>query len=105
MTTIARVAALAGVGVGRTRPGSAPALTSTSTSVLSPCGAARSKPDLEETARLIDAAGGRAAVVPTDVSSFPAVEALMKSAADDLSRQAASLSTEVDRFIAKVRAA
>ena len=46
--------------------------------------AARSKPDLEETARLVEAAGGRALVVPTDVSSFPAVEALMKAAVEGL---------------------
>jgi 2-deoxy-D-gluconate 3-dehydrogenase len=46
--------------------------------------AARSKPDLEETARLVEAAGGRAAVVPTDVASYPAVEALMKAAIDQL---------------------
>ena len=46
--------------------------------------AARSKPDLEETARMVEAAGGRAVVVPTDVSSYPAVEALMKAAIDQL---------------------
>ena len=46
--------------------------------------AARSKADLEETARLIDGAGGRAAVIPTDVASYPAVEALMKAAVDQL---------------------
>jgi 2-deoxy-D-gluconate 3-dehydrogenase len=46
--------------------------------------AARSKPDLEESARLVEAAGGRAAVVPTDVSSYPAVEALMKTAVEQL---------------------
>ena len=39
--------------------------------------AARSRPDLEATARLIEAADGQAAVIPTDVSSYPAVEALM----------------------------
>jgi 2-deoxy-D-gluconate 3-dehydrogenase len=48
--------------------------------------AARSKPDLEDTARLVEAAGGRAAVVPTDVASYPAVEALMKAAVDQLGR-------------------
>jgi 2-deoxy-D-gluconate 3-dehydrogenase len=46
--------------------------------------AARSKADLEETARLIDGAGGRAAVIPTDVASYPVVEALMKAAVDQL---------------------
>jgi len=48
--------------------------------------AARSRPDLEETARLVEAAGGRAAVIPTDVASYPAVEALMKGAVDALGR-------------------
>jgi NAD(P)-dependent dehydrogenase (short-subunit alcohol dehydrogenase family) len=48
--------------------------------------AARSKPDLDETARLVEAAGGRAVVVPTDVASFPAVEALMRTAAESLGR-------------------
>jgi 2-deoxy-D-gluconate 3-dehydrogenase len=42
--------------------------------------AARSKPDLEETAHLVGRAGGRALVVPTDVTSYPAVEALMAAA-------------------------
>jgi NAD(P)-dependent dehydrogenase (short-subunit alcohol dehydrogenase family) len=46
--------------------------------------AARSKPDLDETARLVEATGGRAAVVPTDVASYPAVEALMKAAVEQL---------------------
>ena len=44
--------------------------------------AARSKPDLEETARLVGAAGARALVVPTDVARYVAVEALMKAAVD-----------------------
>ena len=39
--------------------------------------AARSKPDLEATARLVEHTGGRAAVVPTDVASYPAVETLV----------------------------
>ncbi len=39
--------------------------------------AARSKPDLEETARQVEALGRRALVVPTDVSLFSAVEALV----------------------------
>ena len=43
--------------------------------------ASRSKADLEETANLVEAAGGHAVVVPTDVTSYPAVEALMKTAA------------------------
>ena len=48
--------------------------------------AARSKPDLEETAHLVEAAGRRALVAPTDVTSYPAVEALMRSAATTLGR-------------------
>jgi 2-deoxy-D-gluconate 3-dehydrogenase len=46
--------------------------------------AARSKPDLEETAHLVEAAGRRALVVPTDVTSYPAVEALMQATVDGL---------------------
>jgi len=41
--------------------------------------AARSKRDLEETARLVEAAGARAIVAPTDVASYPAVETLMRT--------------------------
>ena len=41
--------------------------------------AARSKPDLDETARLITQAGGRASVTLTDVASFADVDALMQS--------------------------
>jgi 2-deoxy-D-gluconate 3-dehydrogenase len=41
--------------------------------------AARSKPDLDETARLVTEAGGRTAVIPTDVASFAEVEALMQA--------------------------
>ncbi len=48
--------------------------------------AARSKPDLEETAHLVERAGRRALVVPTDVTSYPAVEALMQSAIGALGR-------------------
>jgi len=48
--------------------------------------AARSKPDLEETAHLVERAGRRALVVPTDVSSYPAVEALIQSAITTLGR-------------------
>ena len=48
--------------------------------------AARSKPDLEATAHLVEATGARAAVVPTDVSSYPAVAALMKTAVDAFGR-------------------
>ena len=48
--------------------------------------AARSKPDLEETAHLVEGAGRRALVVPTDVTSYPAVEALMQSAINGLGR-------------------
>ena len=40
--------------------------------------AGRSKPDLEETAALVTAAGGRAVAVPTDVASYAAVEALIE---------------------------
>jgi 2-deoxy-D-gluconate 3-dehydrogenase len=48
--------------------------------------AARSKPDLEETAHLVVGAGGRAVVVPTDVASYDAVETLMKTTAAALGR-------------------
>ena len=48
--------------------------------------AARSKPDLEETAHLVERAGRRALVVPTDVTSYQAVEALMQSAVTGLGR-------------------
>jgi NAD(P)-dependent dehydrogenase (short-subunit alcohol dehydrogenase family) len=41
--------------------------------------AARSKPELEETANLVVGAGGRAVVVPTDVARYDAVETLMKT--------------------------
>jgi 2-deoxy-D-gluconate 3-dehydrogenase len=46
--------------------------------------AGRSKPDLEETARRIEAAGGGALVVPTDVTRYAEVEALMDRAAREL---------------------
>jgi 2-deoxy-D-gluconate 3-dehydrogenase len=48
--------------------------------------AARSKPDLEETAHRVEATGRRALVVPTDVTSYPAVEALMRAAVSTLGR-------------------
>ena len=48
--------------------------------------AARSKPDLEETAHLVEGAGRRALVVPTDVTSYPAVETLVQSALGTLGR-------------------
>src|SRR5262245_541178 len=48
--------------------------------------AARSKPDLEETAHLVEGTGRRALVVPTDVTSYPAVEALMRQAIGTLGR-------------------
>jgi NAD(P)-dependent dehydrogenase (short-subunit alcohol dehydrogenase family) len=48
--------------------------------------AARSKPDLEETAHLVERAGRRALVVPTDVARYPAVEALIRSAIGVLGR-------------------
>jgi NAD(P)-dependent dehydrogenase (short-subunit alcohol dehydrogenase family) len=41
--------------------------------------AARSRPDLDETASLVSAAGGRVVVVPTDVSRYAEVEALMQT--------------------------
>ena len=46
--------------------------------------AARSKPDLEETAQLIEGAGGRAVVAPTDVTRYAEVEALMERAVYEL---------------------
>src|SRR2546428_4390528 len=46
--------------------------------------AARSKPDLEETAQLIEGAGGRAVVAPTDVTRYAEVEALMERAVREL---------------------
>jgi 2-deoxy-D-gluconate 3-dehydrogenase len=48
--------------------------------------AARSKPDLEETARLVGETGRRALVVPTDVTSYAEVEALVQRARDELGR-------------------
>jgi 2-deoxy-D-gluconate 3-dehydrogenase len=46
--------------------------------------AARSKPDLEETAHLVESHGVRALVVPTDVSRYAEVEALMDRTVRDL---------------------
>ncbi len=48
--------------------------------------AARSKPDLEATARAVEAAGRRALVVPTDVSRYPEVEALVERTVAELGR-------------------
>ena len=48
--------------------------------------AARSKSDLEETAHLVERGGRRALVVPTDVTNYQAVEALMQSAVTGLGR-------------------
>lgn len=48
--------------------------------------AARSKPDLEQTARLVEAAGGRALVVPTDVTSAADAEALVAQTVAELGR-------------------
>lgn len=48
--------------------------------------AARSKPDLEETARRVEALGRRALVVPTDVRILAEVEALMGRVVTDLGR-------------------
>jgi len=46
--------------------------------------AGRAKADLEETAHQIEARGRRAVVVPTDVSVYPQVEALVKRSIDAL---------------------
>jgi 2-deoxy-D-gluconate 3-dehydrogenase len=48
--------------------------------------AARSKPDLEQTAHLVERAGRRALVVPTDVAQYPEVEALIGRAREGLGR-------------------
>jgi 2-deoxy-D-gluconate 3-dehydrogenase len=48
--------------------------------------AARSKPDLEETARQVQATGQRALVMPTDVTSYTEVEVLMTRAREELGR-------------------
>lgn len=48
--------------------------------------AARSKPDLEETARLVTAQGRRALVVPTDVADYRAVEALVERTVGEFGR-------------------
>jgi 2-deoxy-D-gluconate 3-dehydrogenase len=48
--------------------------------------AARSKPDLEETAHQVEATGRRALVVPTDVTSYAEVETLMTRARHELGR-------------------
>jgi 2-deoxy-D-gluconate 3-dehydrogenase len=48
--------------------------------------AARSKPDLEETGRLVAEAGRRALVAPTDVTSYGEVEALVQRTHAELGR-------------------
>jgi NAD(P)-dependent dehydrogenase (short-subunit alcohol dehydrogenase family) len=48
--------------------------------------AARSRPDLEETARQVEGHGVKALVVPTDVSRYDEVDALMRRAAGTLGR-------------------
>ena len=48
--------------------------------------AARSKPDLEETAHRVGTAGRRALVVPTDVSVYAEVEALVRRTVGELGR-------------------
>jgi NAD(P)-dependent dehydrogenase (short-subunit alcohol dehydrogenase family) len=48
--------------------------------------AARSKPDLEETARLVERAGRRAVAVPTDVAQYAEVETLIARARGELGR-------------------
>jgi 2-deoxy-D-gluconate 3-dehydrogenase len=49
-------------------------------------GAGRAARELDETAHLIEAAGGRALAVITDVTSYPAVESLMATAVAELGR-------------------
>ncbi len=46
--------------------------------------AARSKPDLEQTARLVEETGRRALVIPTDVANYAEVESLMARAGQAL---------------------
>jgi NAD(P)-dependent dehydrogenase (short-subunit alcohol dehydrogenase family) len=48
--------------------------------------AARSRPDLDETARQVEAHGVKALVVPTDVSRYDEVDALMRRAVAGLGR-------------------
>ena len=48
--------------------------------------ASRSKPELEETAELVEKAGSRAVVIPTDVTRYADVEALMTSTIAALGR-------------------
>jgi NAD(P)-dependent dehydrogenase (short-subunit alcohol dehydrogenase family) len=48
--------------------------------------AARSRPDLEETARQVEGHGVKALVVPTDVSRYDEVDALMRRVAGTLGR-------------------
>jgi len=48
--------------------------------------AARAVPELEETARQIEARGRRAVVVPTDVTEYARVEALVRRAVETLGR-------------------
>jgi NAD(P)-dependent dehydrogenase (short-subunit alcohol dehydrogenase family) len=48
--------------------------------------AARTKPDLEETAHHVEATGRRALVVPTDVTSYAEVDGLMNRARQELGR-------------------
>jgi len=48
--------------------------------------AGRAKQELDDTAHLVESAGGRALVVPTDVTSYEAVEALMNRAVAELGR-------------------
>ena len=48
--------------------------------------AARSRPDLDETARLVESAGGRAIVVPTDVVRYAAMESLMDATVSSFGR-------------------
>ena len=46
--------------------------------------AARSRPELEETARLVRASGRRAIVAETDVTAYPQVEALVRRTVEEL---------------------
>jgi NAD(P)-dependent dehydrogenase (short-subunit alcohol dehydrogenase family) len=48
--------------------------------------AARARPELEETAHLVEACGARALALPTDVASYASVEALMAGTVSTLGR-------------------
>ena len=48
--------------------------------------AARAKPELEETAHLVERCGARALALPTDVASYPSVESLLSQTVSVLGR-------------------